>query len=61
MLRPSTPTSRNLTVSKTELVDGFVLGGVEFVIDPPVLCEPGKRYRVDLDLEAGTATVREDS
>ena len=35
--------------------------GMRLRVDPPVLLDPSKRYRVALDLEAGIATVREDS
>lgn len=34
--------------------------GARLIVDPPVLLDPNKKYRVRLDLDAGTASVVDD-
>lgn len=72
MRAPSTYLDRSLRVAErttirvawihddgTIIQTGPVLHGVRFTVDPPYTCEPGVDYRLALDLDTLTATIRE--
>lgn len=66
MSAPSTHLDRRLVVDTPvycrSLPANWPRGtGLRLRVDPPVLLDPSKHYRVALDLEAGTATILEET
>lgn len=66
MSAPSTYLDRRLVVNRPTMLrslpaDWPARGGPRLRLTNPALLDPSKRYRVSLDLEAGTATITEES
>lgn len=49
-----------MTVATTRLIARMVIREKPYIVEPPVVCEPGKRYAYAVDEKAGRIHITEE-